>query len=385
MEYYQKNQISIEVLEDRRVHCTACYEQGNHKQKGFFVRHPTLGVPICKACKSYYFEGSWRKDEEGKFEYCGWCAQGGDLLCCSKSSCPNAFCLKCIKRNLGRKSVTKIEETEDWECFECKPFQLKDLRLLYYSILQFWQHFDDKLKAKQAKKALKEENCISKSIAQTKTTLYQQINLLGKINCQDKLGAAEKYAKFLALSKKNFSQLETKFFDHLKADLGEDQARDCRLLKITKDLESVTNGHLKEAFDLEKTEKVKYEVLKSSDEDEGGPVNGCSDKKIVPKKKPGRPPKAEPKVEQLKDSSDSNLENEESSVVEESDSDFDYKAAAAVTKTVTPKKNKKKDPKYSSDEEEKSVKEKKEKSKSQKIKEDSDEKIEKSEVENKPN
>ena len=110
--------------------------------------------------------------------------------------------------------MTKIEETEDWECFECKPFQLKDLRLLYYSILQFWQHFDDKLKAKQAKKALKEENCISKSIAQTKTTLYQQINLLGKINCQDKLGAAEKYAKFLALSKKNFSQLETKFFDH---------------------------------------------------------------------------------------------------------------------------------------------------------------------------
>jgi len=32
----------IEVLKDRRVHCTACYEQGNHKQKGFFVRHPTL-------------------------------------------------------------------------------------------------------------------------------------------------------------------------------------------------------------------------------------------------------------------------------------------------------------------------------------------------------
>ena len=123
LEYYQKNQISIEVLEDRRVHCTACYEQGNHKQKGFFVRHPTLGVPICKACKSYYFEGSWRKDEEGKFEYCGWCAQGGDLLCCSKSSCPNAFCLKCIKHNLGRKSVTKIEETEKWRllksCFLC--------------------------------------------------------------------------------------------------------------------------------------------------------------------------------------------------------------------------------------------------------------------------
>ena len=422
MEYYQSNQISIEVLEDRRVHCTACYEQGNHKQKGFFVRHPTLGVPICKACKSYYFEGSWRKDEDGKFEYCGWCAQGGDLLCCAKSSCPNAFCLKCVKRNLGRKSVTKIEEADNWECFECKPFQLKDLRLLYYSILQFWQHFDDKLKAKEAKKALKKENCISKSISETKTTLHQQINLLSKINCQDKLGAAEKYAKFVALSKKNLDQLQGKFFDHLRADLGEDEERDSRLLEITTDLKSVTNGHLKEAFkekkekvgpksqkvkeevslidsadDLEK-EKVKYEVLKSSDEEEEeGAVNGCSEnnsssKKIVPqsKKGRGRPPKAE----QPKDcSSDSNLDNEEDSpAVEEPDSDFDYKAAAVPDVTPKKKKKSKKDPKYSSDEEEKSVKEKKEKvePKSQKIKEDvlkesSDDLFEKSEDEDQGN
>ena len=422
LEYYQSNQISIEVLEDRRVHCTACYEQGNHKQKGFFVRHPTLGVPICKACKSYYFEGSWRKDEDGKFEYCGWCAQGGDLLCCAKSSCPNAFCLKCVKRNLGRKSVTKIEEADNWECFECKPFQLKDLRLLYYSILQFWQHFDEKLKAKEAKKALKKENCISKSISETKTTLHQQINLLSKINCQDKLGAAEKYAKFVALSKKNLDQLQGKFFDHLRADLGEDEERDSRLLEITTDLKSVTNGHLKEAFkekkekvgpksqkvkeevslidsadDLEK-EKVKYEVLKSSDEEEEeGAVNGCSEnnsssKKIVPqsKKGRGRPPKAE----QPKDcSSDSNLDNEEDSpAVEEPDSDFDYKAAAVPDVTPKKKKKSKKDPKYSSDEEEKSVKEKKEKvePKSQKIKEDvlkesSDDLFEKSEDEDQGN
>ena len=76
------------------------------------MRHPTLGVPVCKLCKSYYFEGNWRKDEEGKFEYCGWCAQGGDLFCCSKTNCPNAFCTKCVKRNLGRKIVTKIEESE---------------------------------------------------------------------------------------------------------------------------------------------------------------------------------------------------------------------------------------------------------------------------------
>ena len=33
LDYFKANQISIEALEDKRVHCTACYEQGNHKQK----------------------------------------------------------------------------------------------------------------------------------------------------------------------------------------------------------------------------------------------------------------------------------------------------------------------------------------------------------------
>ena len=109
---------------------------------------------------------------------------------------------------------------------------------------------DDPILDLTLNKALKKENCISKSISETKTTLHQQINLLSKINCQDKLGAAEKYAKFVALSKKNLDQLQGKFFDHLRADLGEDEERDSRLLEITTDLKSVTNGHLKEAFKI---------------------------------------------------------------------------------------------------------------------------------------
>ena len=48
--------------------------------QGFFLRHPGLGVPICKDCHKFYFEGSWRKDDEGKFEYCGWCAQARTSL-----------------------------------------------------------------------------------------------------------------------------------------------------------------------------------------------------------------------------------------------------------------------------------------------------------------
>merc|ERR1712029_887194 len=77
LDYFKKNQIPFEELEDQKVVCTACFKQGNHKQKGFFVRHPALGVPICTSCNNFYFEGSWKKDEEGKYEYCGWCAQGG--------------------------------------------------------------------------------------------------------------------------------------------------------------------------------------------------------------------------------------------------------------------------------------------------------------------
>ena len=332
--------------------------------QGFFVRHPTLGVPICKACKSFYFEGSWRKDEDGKFEYCGWCAQGGELLCCAKDSCPNAFCLKCIKRNLGRKAVTKIEDTDEWECFECKPSQLTELRLLYYSILQFWRHFDEKLKAKKAKKAQKEENCISKSIAEATSHLYKQISLFRAVNCSDKLEAAENFAKLLALNKKNLSNLQENFFDNLKNDLGADQERDEKLRKIAEDLSSVSNGDLKEVFDLQKKEKVKYEVLKSSDEETDLP-NGTvsiSESDTSPAKKPKKAPlkvkigSSAKKSNKESSSEEEKIDDSESdkAAADSDDSDFDYKdAKKSAQANITPKKKKvKKEVKLSSDEEE---------------------------------
>ena len=326
------------------------------------MRHPSLGVPVCKACKEFYFEGSWRKDEDGKFEYCGWCAQGGDLLCCAKDSCPNAFCLKCIKRNLGRKAVTKIEETDEWKCFECEPSQLAELRLLYYSIYQFWKHVDEKLKAKKAKKAQKEENCISKSVSEATSNLYRQIFLYRQVNCSNKLDAAENFAKLLALGKKNLSNLQVSFFENLKNDLGTDQERDEKLQKIAEDLSSVSNGYLKEVFDLQKKEKVKYEVLKSSDEETELP-NGTvtiSDSDSSPTKTTKKAkPKAKVESSTKKSKKDSSSEEEEledsgSEKAADSDSDFDYKdAKKSAQATITPKKKKgKKELKFSSDEEE---------------------------------
>merc|ERR1712037_152918 len=80
-----------------------------------------LAVPICKKCHKFYFKGEWTKDEEGFYEHCRWCANGGELMCCD--NCPNAFCKKCIKRNLGRSKVSEIDDAAEWRCLACEPGQ----------------------------------------------------------------------------------------------------------------------------------------------------------------------------------------------------------------------------------------------------------------------
>uniref|UniRef100_A0A8C6ZCF1 DNA helicase n=1 Tax=Nothoprocta perdicaria TaxID=30464 RepID=A0A8C6ZCF1_NOTPE len=87
------------------VSCTACGQQVNHFQKDSIYRHPTLKVLICKV---------------------KWCAEGGNLICCD--FCHNAFCKKCILRNLGRKELSTIlDENSQWHCYICHPEPLLDL------------------------------------------------------------------------------------------------------------------------------------------------------------------------------------------------------------------------------------------------------------------
>ncbi|XP_056665924.1 transcriptional regulator ATRX-like isoform X2 [Monodelphis domestica] len=60
------------------------------------------------------------------FLFVRWCAEGGNLICCD--SCHNAFCKKCILRNLGRKEISKIlDENNQWRCYICQPEPLLDL------------------------------------------------------------------------------------------------------------------------------------------------------------------------------------------------------------------------------------------------------------------
>ena len=82
--WYNNHRTSPDELETRKIECTACFKQVNHKKnRGSTFRHPLLGVVICKSCLMFYFDGEWKKDEEGSHEYCGWCANGGELLCCA--------------------------------------------------------------------------------------------------------------------------------------------------------------------------------------------------------------------------------------------------------------------------------------------------------------
>ena len=81
--WYEKNLTSYDDIDKMMITCTACFKQTNHKKFGEVSRHPTLGVAMCKNCKNFYFDGAWTKDDEGSFEFCGWCAQGGILMLCA--------------------------------------------------------------------------------------------------------------------------------------------------------------------------------------------------------------------------------------------------------------------------------------------------------------
>ncbi|KAL1766410.1 transcriptional regulator ATRX isoform X4, partial [Sigmodon hispidus] len=108
------------------VSCTACGQQVNHFQKDSIYRHPSLKVLICKNCFKYYMSDDISRDSDGMDEQCRWCAEGGNLICCD--FCHNAFCKKCILRNLGRKELSTImDENNQWYCYICNPEPLLDL------------------------------------------------------------------------------------------------------------------------------------------------------------------------------------------------------------------------------------------------------------------
>ncbi|XP_054145908.1 transcriptional regulator ATRX isoform X2 [Melozone crissalis] len=143
------------------VSCTACGQQVNHFQKDSIYRHPTLKVLICKTCYKYYMSDDISRDSDGMDEQCRWCAEGGNLICCD--FCHNAFCKKCILRNLGRKELSTIlDENNQWHCYICHPEPLLDLVTACDSVFENLEQL-----LQQNKKKMKVENEKSKTYDHT--------------------------------------------------------------------------------------------------------------------------------------------------------------------------------------------------------------------------
>ncbi|XP_042349138.1 transcriptional regulator ATRX-like [Plectropomus leopardus] len=110
----------------KKVRCTACGTQVNHCKRNSVYTHPVLKVLICKSCYKYYTTDDFNRDSDGVDEQCRWCAEGGKLICCDY--CNNAFCKKCILRNLGGKELSLITDgNSKWRCYVCRSEPLQDL------------------------------------------------------------------------------------------------------------------------------------------------------------------------------------------------------------------------------------------------------------------
>merc|ERR1712083_1011211 len=112
--------------------------------KSGVFRHPHLGMPMCQEARKFYGDGDWPRTEDGD-EYCRICSQGGDILLCDK--CPNAFCKKCLGRNLGGRALREITKSEEWSCLLCDPTPIQNLQAIYMKLYKS----QDEIKEKRAK------------------------------------------------------------------------------------------------------------------------------------------------------------------------------------------------------------------------------------------
>jgi len=168
--FYEEEGPTMESVETMNIQCTACWKQVNHHVVNNIMRHPLLGVAVCRNCR-YFYEGDdnsdeWEKDEEGSDLYCRWCAQGGEVVGCDK--CQYVFCKRCITRNLGRKKFAEINESEEWSCFCCDPSQIYKERALMFAIAKWAadrknkKRLKDKLKIEKRKNDMLKKNELEK-------------------------------------------------------------------------------------------------------------------------------------------------------------------------------------------------------------------------------
>nr|XP_033329456.1 uncharacterized protein LOC117222079 [Megalopta genalis] len=155
------------IVRFRRLHCTACdvHIGSAPGDASNMFEHPTLHTLLCSKCRDFYGDGTFEQGDDATDMFCRWCANGGNLYCCS--FCSNTFCYKCIKRNIDPVLRKKIEADEQWKCFVCDPTDLYPARATCWALLQYVQKMnrslqnDRKLNQQEIdeKMSLDETNC----------------------------------------------------------------------------------------------------------------------------------------------------------------------------------------------------------------------------------
>ena len=194
LEFLQTNMPSVDSVL-AKLNCSVCSKNldpvyGTNKG---VQRHPHLGVPLCSSCRKFYGDGDWPRTEDGD-EYCRMCAQGGDILLCDK--CPNAFCKKCISRNLGARSLREITKSEEWSCLLCDPTPLYAIKAIYYCVYKNQTEIKERREQERQKAILKRAERKDKLAKEREALVKSPKNFLEE-NISEAFKTLEVYQKSL--------------------------------------------------------------------------------------------------------------------------------------------------------------------------------------------
>ena len=96
------------------------------------------------------------------------------MLC---DKCPNAFCKKCLNRNLGARAVREITKAEEWFCLLCDPTPIKSLKAQYLKIYKSQDEIKERRKGDRKKAGLANKY---KAPAKKPAPVKSPRNFLGK-------------------------------------------------------------------------------------------------------------------------------------------------------------------------------------------------------------
>lgn len=136
--YYVGAYPNVNMIADRRVHCTSCDDHiGTAPASGTNLRmHSILQVTQCKRCHRLCQSGEYVNGDNGKELACRWCGQRGGSYSCS--NCSYVFCKKCILRNFSHSTLQHIKNNQSWDCFACAPESILPLRAQYWALWNFF-------------------------------------------------------------------------------------------------------------------------------------------------------------------------------------------------------------------------------------------------------